>query len=89
MPRSQPGNAAGILKARQRGPCGDESLLHDILGLLKIAHKRQRRAERELLEPPRQLHEGFDVAAGRPAHKMRVIHCRILAFKVPGNGGRL
>ena len=78
-----------IGKAGQRRPSGHESLLHDILGLLKIAHERQRRAKREVLEPPRQLHEGFDVATGGPADKLRVIHCGILASKVPGNGGGL
>ena len=41
--------------------------------------------EREVLEAPRQLHERLDVAAGRPAHQMRMVHGRVLAHKVPAS----
>ena len=54
-----------------------------------ITELRKIRAEREVLEPPRELHEGRDVAGGRLAHQIFVIHCRILALEVPGIERRL
>src|SRR5438067_2503368 len=59
---------------RQAGPCGDKSLLHNILGLLKIPDLGQRRAEREVLEALRQVDEGLEIALPRPANQIFVIH---------------
>ena len=75
-----------IGEPRQRRPRRHESLLHHVLRVLEIADHSQRRAEREVLKPPRQVHKRLDIANACPAHQMFVVHCHALTPKVPGNG---
>src|SRR5438477_8570429 len=63
----------------QRLPGGDEGLLNYVLRLLEITHQRQRRAERELLETPRQFDERLDVAAAGLPHQLLVFHDHALS----------
>ncbi len=63
----------------QRLPGGDEGLLNHVLRLLEITHQRQRRAERELLETPRQFDERLGVAAARQPHQLLVFHDHALS----------
>jgi hypothetical protein len=65
-------------KAWQRGPRRHEGFLHDVLGLVEVIHQGQRRAEGHMLELPRQVHEGLDVAAACAADLLLVIHFRFL-----------
>src|SRR6185295_1223089 len=77
---SQPARKSRWLgQCRQSGPCGDEGFLNDILGLLEIAHFRERRSESEMLEAPRQIDKGLDVAFARPANQLIMIHRRTLS----------
>ena len=62
-PAQPAGERGGLGEARQPRPCGDERFLNHVLGLLEVAHQRQRRAVGGVLEAPRQLHEGFHIAA--------------------------
>jgi NAD(P)-dependent dehydrogenase (short-subunit alcohol dehydrogenase family) len=79
----QPGRKCRrIGKARQRRPRRHKGLLHHVLGLLEIADQSQRRAEREVLKPPRQVHKGLDVATACQAHQMFVFHWHILARRI-------
>jgi hypothetical protein len=76
----------GIGQARQRRPCGDEGLLHYVLGMLEVTDQRKRRAECELLKTPGQLDECSGVAAARPPRQLLVIHgYALFTLKVPGS----
>ena len=75
MPPEPAGEGGGVVERGQRKPGGDKGLLHDVLGLLQVAHERQRKAEGHVLEAPGELGERVEVPV--PA-------CRLGLFQVDG-----
>ena len=76
MPHDTPepaGEGSGIGEAAQPEPGGHEGLLHDVLGVLQVAHEGQRIAEGHVLEAPRELAERVEVAVLRlPGQRFEV-----------------
>jgi hypothetical protein len=78
MPRRQLGEAAASVRPGNADHAVPKPSCVKSLGLVKLAHQGERRAESKILELPRELNEGLDVATDYAAHPLLVIH-----FKVP------
>lgn len=72
---SQPGKRGRVIEARQGRPSGNEGLLDNVFGGVKVVHQRQCRTERCVLKAVRQLDEGRHIARSRPAHQL--VHVKV------------
>jgi hypothetical protein len=63
--------------------------LNHVLGLLKVAGKRQSRTEGRVLETSREFDEGDDLTTTRSTYQLGVVHSGLLSSKVPEKGDGL